>query len=272
MNWFKRLCLFLFGLMGLFALCALSLTWVGPWTRQARSMLEVWWYFGILEVCVCATGLGLLVAVLVALFYPRNPSETEIAQVDGGKITVTRQAIVSQVRHIIESDGRCKATSVRVKVRKRGNVRVNVRVKPHAPINVVEYGEELYDKLNKGLAEVCGESVKSVNVVFTEPQRIGAQAQASSDTDGVTVTPESGDGQGSANQSISVNPASMGWGRESDVSEDQAEEPAIIEGEAITSSESFADDVTDDQAFETAPTISLSSQTDDYASDETEEV
>lgn len=172
MGWFKRLCLFVFGLSGLLSLAVLSLSWVGPWTATVRSwILEPTWYFMALEVLVCIAVLGALACVLAALFAPRNPRETVVAKVDGGQITVTRAAIVSQTKHIIEEDGSCIASSVRVKVRKRGHVRVFARVKPRYPVDVVAQGEKLYAALHEGLARVCGDSVKSISVVFTEPDR-----------------------------------------------------------------------------------------------------
>ncbi|MBR3327027.1 MAG: alkaline shock response membrane anchor protein AmaP [Atopobiaceae bacterium] len=171
MSWFKRLCLFLFGLSGVLALVALSLTWVGPWTTQARSMLEIRWYFITLEVLVCVAGVGSLLCVLVSLFAPRNPRETVVAQVDGNQITVTRAAISSQAKHVVEADGTCIASSIWVRVRKRGNVRVRVRVKPKKPIDVVQRGERLYAELSEGLSHVCGDTVRSIDVVFTEPEQ-----------------------------------------------------------------------------------------------------
>ena len=173
MNWFKRLCLFVFGLSGLLALAALCLTWVGPWTAEARTLLlETQWYFIALEVLVCIAAVGLLVCLGMALFVPRNPRETIVADVNGGSITVTRTAIVSQARHVVENDGTCVADSIRVRMRKRGHVRVSVRVTPRHPVDVVAYGEKLYAELGQGLAQVCGQSVQSVDVTFTDPQSL----------------------------------------------------------------------------------------------------
>ncbi len=173
MNWLKRLCLFVFGLSGLLSLAALSLVWVGPWVSQARTLLlESQWYFLVLEVLVCVSALGLLACLLASLFSPRNPRETVVATVDGGNITVTRNAIVSQARHVIEADGNCIAASIRVRMRKRGHVRVFARVTPRRPIDVVAFGEELYARLSDGLAKVCGQSVQSIDVVFTDPQSL----------------------------------------------------------------------------------------------------
>ena len=208
MSWFKRLCMFLFGLAGLVSLTALSLTWVGPWTAKARSMLELSWYLMVLEICVLIAAVGLLACLLVAIFYPRNPKETIVAKVEGGEITVTRHAIVSQVRHIIESDGVCKASSIRVSVRKRGNVRVNVRVRPFKPIDIIAYGERLYDRLSAGLAEVCGDSVKSINVVFAEPAQGADQAQGQNGIGGMG-TAGVDDVQSESSEGISVNPSTF---------------------------------------------------------------
>ena len=173
MGGFKRLCLFVFGVTGLCALAALSLTWVGPWTTQARSLLEIRWYFTALEVCVCISGIGLLACILAALFAPRAPKESVVAEVPGGQITVTRAAVVAQTRHVIEEDGTCEAASVHVSMQKRGRVKVNARVRPRRPVDVIEKGAMLYADLEEGLAKVCGESVESIGIGFTEPDQFG---------------------------------------------------------------------------------------------------
>lgn len=184
MNWFKRLCLFVFGLSGLAALAALFLTWWGPWVTEARGMLELRWYYTTLLALGGITALGLLFCLLRALFTPRNPRETIIASVEGGNITVTRAAIVSQSKNIIEADGTLTASSIQVKARKRGHVRVYARVTPRWPINVVTRGEELYAELGSGLAQVCGSSVDSISIVFTDPENTrGATGRTSSSRD-----------------------------------------------------------------------------------------
>lgn len=232
MSWFKRLCMFLFGICGLASLAALALTWVGPWTAWARSMLEVQWYLITLEVLVCLTAAGLLGCVFVALFWPRNPKETIVGEVEGGSIVVTRNAIVSQVRHVIEDDGTCKAASIRVRVRKRGNVRVSVRVRPLQPLDVIAYGDVLYQKLGAGLAEVCGETVKSVSVVFTEPVSMETLAEDAEDKAEATVAApaEEQSSQASPNQLISVRPDVLAQGGHT--SDEPAEEPVEESAEA----------------------------------------
>lgn len=177
MNWFKRLCMFVFGLSGVLALAVLSLSWVGPWTATIRSLItENRLFFMALEVLVCVSAAGLLACVLVALFAPRNAREATVAEVQGGAITITRTAIVSQTKHIVEADGTCDAGSIRVRMRKNGNIRVHVRVVPHQPVDVIAQGEALYAALESGLAKVCGNSVKSIRIVFTEPVQAGSMS------------------------------------------------------------------------------------------------
>ena len=225
MGGFKRLCLFVFGVAGLCALAALSLTWVGPWTTQARSLLEIKWYFTALEVCVCISGIGLLTCMLAALFAPRAPKESVVAEVPGGQITVTRAAVVAQTRHVIEEDGTCEAASVHVRMQKRGRVRVNARVRPRRPVDVIEKGAKLYSDLEEGLAKVCGESVESIGIVFTEPDQFG---------EGVATTVETSPRKSS--RSTVVSPSSNA--REIVVSMSNLAENAVASVEAEAAEES----------------------------------
>lgn len=180
MGWFKRLCLFVYGLAGILALVALALPWVGPYTEQASSLIYVPEYFRALEVVVGITGVGCLVCLLRALFTPRNYKNIIIASDSGDQITVTRSAIASQAQHIVERDGTCEAGTVRVHAKKRGSIRVFVRVTPRHPLDVVEKGRELQRELDEGLAKIAADKIKSVNLEFTDPQEMD-------DDSGVTV-------------------------------------------------------------------------------------
>ena len=170
MGWFKRLCLIVFGLVGLCALAALCLPWVGPWTAEARALIADDTYFNALAGAVGNTGAGLLFCLLRALFAPRNRKSVVISALDGGQITVTRTAIASQARHIVERDGTCLASATRVRAKKRGHVRVSVRVTPLHALNVVEKGAELHDELVSGLATICDDKLEEVSLDFTDPQ------------------------------------------------------------------------------------------------------
>ena len=170
MGWFKRLCLFVFGLAGLAALVALCLPWVGPYQSQVRDLIYTDWFFYAVEGCVCVTGLGCAICLLRSLFSPRNPKSVIISKLDGGTITVTRAAIASQTEHIVEEDDALTASSVRVRAKKRGHIRVTVKVSPAHPIDVVTVGNDLHQKLTLGLAEICGDKLDDVSLEFTEAE------------------------------------------------------------------------------------------------------
>lgn len=170
MGWFKRLCLFVFGLAGILALAALVLPWVGPYTQQAAWLLVHEYNYQVaVLVVVGITALGVLICFLRSIFSPRNRKVVQVTKIDGGEITVTRTAIASQAKHIVERDGSCVASATRVRARRR-SVRVHMKVTPKHPLDVVQKGAQLHQELVDGLAAVCGDTLKSVSLVFADPQ------------------------------------------------------------------------------------------------------
>ena len=136
MSGFKRLCKVVFALAGLFSLGALGLTWLGPWRDVASALMVVDGYWYALQACFAVTAIGLVVMLFQGLF-ARKTRTVQVATVDGGAITVTREAIASQAEHIVEADGTCTASRVHVDAKPRGHVRVAVRVLPHETTDVV---------------------------------------------------------------------------------------------------------------------------------------
>lgn len=169
MSGFKRLCLVVFSIAGIFSLAALSLTWFGPWCDVASSLFAIEWYTVAVAVCLIITLIGLVVMLLLGIFY-RKVKTVEITNVDDGLITVSLDAIASEAAHIVEEDGTCKAKRVRVKARKKGHVRVYVKVLPYKAVDVVAKGAELHDELVYGLAAVCGDKLTKVSLEFEEPE------------------------------------------------------------------------------------------------------
>lgn len=178
MGFFKRLCLFVFGLGGLLALTALVLPWYGPWTVEATALLGVDEYYMAVEVLVLITALGCLICLLRSIF-KRNRKVVIVSQRDGDQITVSRDAISSQATHVIEEDGTFKAKRVNVWAKKRGHVRVYARVQPQMTVDTVRAGEELHDKLVAGLTTVCGDNVDSVDLEFTNAAEYTPTSDAS---------------------------------------------------------------------------------------------
>lgn len=178
MGGFKRFCMFVFGLAGLLGVIALSLTWVGPWTSQASALMSLEYYFYAVEVCV-AIALVIMLVVLLRAIFARSVRTIEVTTVNGGTISVSRDAIASQATHIVEADGTCSADRVDVKAKKSGHVRVHVRVLPHETVDVVAKGAELHDELMRGLASVCGDKIDRVSLEFIEPESVTVATPAS---------------------------------------------------------------------------------------------
>lgn len=171
MGGFKRLCMVVYVLASLFALGALALTWYGPWTAGASALLTIDAYSMALLACMAVSVFGLVVLLARALVV-RKVRTVEVASVDGGTISVTRDAIAAQAAHIVEADGTCRADRVTVDAKPRGSVRVRVRVLPRETVDVVLKGAELHEELVGGLAAVCGDTVESVSLEFVEPESV----------------------------------------------------------------------------------------------------
>lgn len=172
MRGLKRLCTVIFVLADLFVLAALFLTWYGPWTVAASALLYLEPYALALLVCLAISVVGLVVLLARAIFAGHKVRTVEVATVDGGVISVTRDAIAAQASHIVEADGTCTAARVRVDAKPRGHVRVHVRVLPHKTVDVVVKGAELHTELVDGLAAVCGDTVEDVSLEFVEPEAV----------------------------------------------------------------------------------------------------
>ena len=173
MNGFKRFCLIVFSIAGILTLAALALPWIGPWQKLAAGLITGnGIYFTALEVLFCITAVGLLVLLFRAIFARKNSKNILVTSVDGGQITVARDAIASQAAHIIEEDGTCTAVRVDVDARKRSNIKVNARVLPSTSVDVISKGSELHSRLAAGLAAVCGDNISSISIEFEEPEEI----------------------------------------------------------------------------------------------------
>lgn len=211
MNGLKRLCMVVFALADAFAMAALALTWFGPWVDEASVLLNLEPYVIALLVCMAISALGLLVILGRAFFARRTVRTVEIATVDGGVISVTRDAIAAQASHIVEADGTCTAARVRVDAKQRGHVRVHVRVLPHETVDVVLKGAELHEELIDGLAAVCGDKVEDVSLEFIEPESVKV---TSPDDDEVEAGAATGGAKAPASDSTSEITVSMGTARE----------------------------------------------------------
>lgn len=265
MGFFKRLCLFVFGLGGLLALTALVLPWYGPWTNEATALLGVNEYYMAVEVLVLITGLGCLICLLRSIF-KRNRKVVIVSQQGGDQITVSRDAISSQATHVIEEDGTFKAKRVRVWAKKRGHVRVYARVQPQMTVDTVRAGEELHDKLVAGLTTVCGDNVDSVDLEFTNAAEYTPTSDAYDYDYSMSVTPAATDATATtASEPAAAEPAST---PEPAATADAGEKS---EGDAAaTGSDAAADAATDDDAKADEPADDAPAEKDEVPATEGE--
>lgn len=170
MSGLRRFCLIVFALAGMSCLCALALPWIGPYQREAAALMDNDYYYYAMQVVLAITALGILVALLRALFTPRKRKTVLVDAMGRDSITVTTNAISSQAMHVVEEDGNFVAEKVRVHAKKRGKVGVDVRVRPRRTVSVAEEGRRLHDDLVEGLAVVCGQQVGAVNLEFVDAE------------------------------------------------------------------------------------------------------
>ena len=167
MSGLRRFCLIVFAIAGALCLCVLALPWVGPYQREATALMDNPYYYIAMQALLAITALGVIVALLRALFTPRKRKTVVIDKSGGDQITVTTAAISSQTTHVIEGQDRFIAEKVRVNAGKRG-VTVNVRVRPRHTVDLTAEGKRLHDDLSQGLATICGDRVRHVNLEFVE--------------------------------------------------------------------------------------------------------
>ena len=170
MNGLRRFCLIVFALAGALCLCALALPWIGPYQREATAMMDNDYYYIAVQVVLAITALGVVVALLRALLTPRKRKTVVVDKMGGDTITVTTAAIASQATHVVEGSGRFIAEKVRVNSKGRGNVSVDVRVRPRYTVDITDEGKRLHEDLAKGLAIICGERVRHLNLEFLEAE------------------------------------------------------------------------------------------------------
>lgn len=205
MNGLKRLCSVVFVLADAFVVTVLALTWFGPWTKETSALFILEPFVIALMVCMAVSALGLLVILGRALFARRTVRTVEIATVDGGVISVTRDAIAAQASHIVEADGTCTAARIRVDAKQRGHIRVHVRVLPHETVDVVLKGAELHEELIDGLAAVCGDKVEDVSLEFIEPESVKVTSSDDDEVEAGTAAAGAGAPSSDSTSEITVS-------------------------------------------------------------------
>jgi len=175
----RRFLYILYVLAGTAALLLLMAPWYGPWQEQARACLQrvpntrlaspLFWsnlYWGGLFVALFISAVGLLVILIRAITAPSARKTVQIAQLEGGAITMGTDAIASQLRHILDDEGSCETVKVRVDTRGRDRVRIFASLRPYQVQSVAALGDELQALLYTRLNEFSGGAVESISLNF----------------------------------------------------------------------------------------------------------
>ena len=171
MGGFKRIVLFLFSLAGLFALVMLALPAFGIGEAEISAFLSYDAAYVALEVCLGMTAAWLVFNLLRSIFSRRPKAAISVMNIEGGAITVTRNAVASQAGHIVEALGLGIAKDVEVRATKHGVVSIDVHVMPYESVDITSEAPVLHEALVTGLSAMCGECLGDINVEFLEPQR-----------------------------------------------------------------------------------------------------
>lgn len=169
MNGFKRFCLVVFAVCGTLALAALLLPWVGPWTVEAAGLISLDWYLFLVELFALVCAVGFVCAVVVAV-RSKRPSDIEVLDGDGGRVSIARSAVASQATYLVEADGTCVAAKVVVDVR-HDTVDVAVWVEPYRSLDVRAEAESLQGRLRQGLEVLVGDRLGDITLRFLEPRQ-----------------------------------------------------------------------------------------------------
>ena len=235
MNILKRVALLVFGVAGLFCLVALSLPWVGPFTKGAAALLYLPWYFALVQVAVVITAVGAVLALLRGILTPRNAKTVLVGIPGGDQITVSTSAIASQAAHIVEQEGDYLVQKVRVSA-SHHKVNVRVRVRPAYAIDVTQEGAHLHEALIDGLSTICGKAINRVTVEFSEPESLEPRPLYE-DYDESDFQSEADSPASSTSQSFGMPFSFGGLGSGGQSS---ASQPAITAGEASGESPALA--------------------------------
>lgn len=190
MNGFKRFCLVVFAVCGTLVLAALLLPWIGPWTVEAAGLISLDWYLFLIELFAMVCVIGFVCAIVVAV-RSRRPSDIEVMDGDGGRVSIARSAVASQTTYLVEADGTCVAAKVVVDVR-HDTVDVAVWVEPYRSLDVRAEAERLQVRLRQGLEVLVGDRLGDITLRFLEPRQTsditpGRDVREAHGADGVYV-------------------------------------------------------------------------------------
>ena len=167
MGIFKRLCMLIYALTGIF--------FFGSWLAASYDVTSTYTLYvfrlsfvqQLMKIAPFIIVFGCVIMLLRAIF-TRNRKVVIISKAKDNKITVSLHAIESQAKHVIEEDGRFCVVRLYVKAAKYGHIRVNARIQPEETEDLLTASDELKSKLYAGLSIIVGNHIDSVNLEFAQ--------------------------------------------------------------------------------------------------------
>lgn len=167
MGIFKRLCMLIYALTGIFFFGSLLAASYDATSTYALYVFRLSFVQQLMKIAPFIIVFGCVIMLLRA-FFTRNRKVVIISKAKDNKITVSLRAIESQAKHVIEEDGRFCVVRLYVKSAKYGHIRVNARIQPEETEDLLTASDELKSKLYAGLSVIVGNHIDSINLEFAQ--------------------------------------------------------------------------------------------------------
>ena len=167
MGIFKRLCMLIYALTGIFFFGSLLAASYDATSTYALYVFRLSFVQQLMKIAPFIIVFGCVIMLLRAIF-TRNRKVVIISKAKDNKITVSLRAIESQAKHVIEEDGRFCVVRLYVKSAKYGHIRVNARIQPEETEDLLTASDELKSKLYAGLSVIVGNHIDAVNLEFAQ--------------------------------------------------------------------------------------------------------
>lgn len=170
MGKFKRFCLLVFACAGLINTLLLATIWFA-WDPlmpfAAWLMLQPW--FGIVEMVLLALmGIGFVAMLIYGIAAQGTKGQLSTTQ-ENGTITITRKALETTVRRVIERHHGLNAQNITVSIRgkKDARIRIKAKVDSGAQGNLYALGDTLQREIITTVEAFSGHYVEKANITFT---------------------------------------------------------------------------------------------------------
>lgn len=167
MGIFKRLCMLIYALTGIFFFGSLLAASYDATSTYTLYVFRLSFVQQLMKIAPFIIVFGCVIMLLRAIF-TRNRKVVIISKAKDNKITVSLRAIESQAKHVIEEDGRFCVVRLYVKSAKYGHIRVNARIQPEETEDLLTTSDELKSKLYAGLSVIVGNHIDSINLEFAQ--------------------------------------------------------------------------------------------------------